>query len=332
MLNINPLLDFYFIVADNTTTRALQGNIRNGWEAGSETFMESPHVATAALEEPIRQAWSMTLRNITGNVPWGSTGFDNATSDFRTRRYPNADIRTVQVETQIAVIRTVCIPTQNLSSSDSLFPFPVLPEYDFWYVHQEDSLGSGVGAYGNGPALPYGLPTPIGSLWLDAMNSTDGSIALTSTWVSLPDEFGSATTGLALLFPPKADRAGMAISCTIDARWAQGQNWVTASVAAWDKSISLEPMQARPSHLRPPPASDIYPDPRLFAPTDDGTWRRIYATPEYLDALTPPIDDHSNQTTLESILLRSINTWYPGYYQFSNFNSLRRARCIDCGG
>src|SRR5271155_795712 len=71
-LNINPLMDFSFIVTDNVTTRVLQGNIRNSWETGSESFMQSPHVATGALEEPIRQAWSLALRNITANVPSGS--------------------------------------------------------------------------------------------------------------------------------------------------------------------------------------------------------------------------------------------------------------------
>src|SRR5208282_1347495 len=115
------------------------------------------------------------------------------------------------------------------------------------------------------------------------------------------------------------------ISCTVDARWAQAQNWITSSVTGWDKAVSLEPMQATPSQLRPPPAGDYYPDPRLFAPKNDSTWRRIYATSEYLNALTPPVNIQSNVTTLESILLRSIpkviNVWYPNDSHFSNSSS-----------
>ena len=74
ILSINPLLDVSFILADELSTRMLQGNIRNNCESGSETFMVTPHVATVTVEEPLRQAWSSQLRNVTRNIPYGDNG------------------------------------------------------------------------------------------------------------------------------------------------------------------------------------------------------------------------------------------------------------------
>jgi len=60
----------------------------------------------------------------------------------------------------------------------------------------------------------------------------------------------------------------------IDARWAVGQSWLTSSANAWDRAVSLEPMQATPATIRVVPYNDY----KLFAPVDDGNWRRIAAT------------------------------------------------------
>jgi hypothetical protein len=61
---------------------------------------------------------------------------------------------------------------------------------------------------------------------------------------------------------------------------------------------------------------------RLFTPSNDSNWRRILATSEYLNALTPPINNLTNVTTLDYILMRSIpkitSTWYPMEPHFSN--------------
>jgi hypothetical protein len=305
------------------SSRLFQGNIRNSWESGSDTFLRSPHVATAAIAEPLRKAWSSWLGNITANVPSGNSSLTSSvlglSLDVRSQRYPNADIRTVRVPTQIPVVRTVCVPTQGLEANDDTLMFPVLPEYDYWYWTVQTMLDSGMGTYGNGPVLPKALPNSVGSYWIAPMNTSFGSLSLKTTWVELSEEFGSTTAGLAILFPPTNDTVGgVSLSCTIDARWAQGQNWVTSSAFGWDKAISLDPMQATPDQMRP----NRYKDQHLFAPKDNMTWRRIFTSPEYLESLTPPLSNGSTLNTLESLLLLNIpkitDIWYPGEAHFSN--------------
>lgn len=320
IFNTNPLSDFTFTIADSLTMRTLQGDIRNSWESGGQTWTQSPHVATAVIEEPLRQAWSSALRRVWANFPLGDTAFGNITSDPRSSHYVYADIRTAQVQTQFPVVRTVCVPSENLTADNVMLPFPVLPEFDFWYWNSETGIGTG--AYGNGVILSYALPEPLSSFWETA---DAASISLKSTWVVLPAEFGSATAGLALLFPPTNATQGKAISCTIDARWTQGQQWVTSSATDWDGGISLAPMQSTISDTSLPIVEGRIYAPRLFAPSNDSNWRRIFATPEYLNALTPPMSNVTNTTTLEFILIRNIpkitSTWYPDISPFLNSSS-----------
>jgi hypothetical protein len=117
---------------DNVSMRTIQGNLRNDWQVSSETWATTAHVATTAIEEPLRQAWTYHLRDIIVGP--------NAYC------YDYSNIRTVQVKTRFPVVRTVCVPTMNLLSDTSKLPFPVLPEYDYWYTHKvtDNTYGNGL--------------------------------------------------------------------------------------------------------------------------------------------------------------------------------------------
>lgn len=112
--------------------------------------------------------------------------------------------------------------------------FPVLPEQDFWFPGPNDAhFRSG---RTEGLNLDKSL-LDIASSVLAGANSNRPFIVKTH-WVALPDRFGSASAGLLILMSV-ADEEGhqrqfdLGMSCTIDARWAPGQNWLTASQSDW---------------------------------------------------------------------------------------------------
>lgn len=291
---------FTINIADSTSTRILEGNFRTTWEFRSETWTQSPHMGTAAIEETIRQMWTYCLKFVTVQ-PASRFWFSNT--------------RTVEVQTQIPIVRTVCIPSQNLSANDTLLPFPVLPEYDFWYSNDTnitswflDGTIWEAGQFGLGPMNWHSLGEPFGLVWGSA-NMTTPSFSLKSSWLTLPPEFGSTTAGLALFFPPSGTVAGRAVSCSIDARWARGQNWATSSQPAWqwERSTVLVPMQSTITNTRPFGTQEGI---DLFLPENDSSWSRISASIDYLQGMTPPFSNASNVTTLEKILMDSIPTLF----------------------
>jgi hypothetical protein len=283
---------FTLNIEDSLTKGTLQGNIRNDWQEGSETWTQSPHAATAAIEEPVREDWSFGLlsRRQTNAI-----------------RYQYSDSRRVQVQTQIPFVRTACVPTTNLTSDESTLPFPVLPEYGHWYDQPIISSGpdAGSGAWSIGPLKQSTLSECFGDIWGN-LNTTSDGLNFKSQWTPLSSDFGSATTGLALVFPPSdITTGGMAISCTVDARWANGTNWMSFSQSSWGWAEFYTPMQSSSFQ----PASNT-----LFNPVNDSTWRRITTFSDYLAATTPVISN--NLTTLEDIINRTIPN-------FIDINSLK---------
>lgn len=272
---------FTIDVEDKATKQTLKGNIRNNWQPDSETWTQAPHAATTVLEEPLREVWSFNLRYTSGNLVYSS-------------------IRTVRSETRFPVVRTVCVPLQNISASVSSLPFPVLPEYDFWHV---PSVASGY--YGNGPVASLELSQSAGQIW----NSSASRVPLSARakWISLPAEFGSITSGLIIAIPPEPGQSNaLAITCSVDSRWAKGESWLTSSQEDWAWAGFYGPMQSNP--LRTRSGYNDYGGARLFLPIDDGSWSRIAADEAWLDALTPQLSTSSGtaSTTLESTLANSI--------------------------
>jgi len=170
----------------------------------------------------------------------------------------------------------------------------------------------------NGPVRSYPLSQPLGKIWGSPSNT---SISLKSTWVTLPPEFNSTTAGLVLLFPPVNNTVkGRAISCSIDARWAQGRNWAINSDLGswqWETSNHLVSTQSLPLETRYFPTAGT---PDMFLPKNDSSWRRIQASTGYFEGTTPQIDNQSATTSLESILMDGIATLFSDSWtqDFSN--------------
>lgn len=303
-LNSLPQASYFtFDIEDEVSMRSFQGNLRNDWQVSSETWVSTAHAATTAIEEPLREAWSYWLRGITVTPNAWRYGFSN--------------VRTVKVLSQFPVTRTVCVPTTNLSVDTTSLPFPVLPEFDAWYTH--DILDDGTGTYGNGPVYPISAQSSFAEYAATANNATSWNKGVKLNWVEPTTDLGSSSAAVALFFPSIDSNLSMALSCTVDSRWANGTEWVTSSTLDWGGAGYLQPMQSQPSYTRSPGYNS-----RLFLPINNTAWQRISMKSDFFAAMTPQTssDDYSNPIvdTLEASIPNIINTAYPENY-FSNHSS-----------
>ncbi|KFZ08558.1 hypothetical protein V502_09300 [Pseudogymnoascus sp. VKM F-4520 (FW-2644)] len=171
---------FNFDTEDRLAQRTILGNIRMAWSRGSETWTQSSHAATIMIAEPIRARWSYCLRYLT-NI-WA-------------KRYDYSDNRGATVETEVPAVRVACVPTQNLSSQSSV-AFPVLEEYENWYLPTaaewktdgQDNSDVGVTA-----------DFDIGNFSAQLQNSSEAlnsAFTVRTQWIILPKQFGSTSAGL----------------------------------------------------------------------------------------------------------------------------------------
>jgi hypothetical protein len=112
----------------------------------------------------------------------------------------------------------------------------------------------------------------------------------------------------------------MALSCTVDARWANGTGWVTAATSDWGGSNYLHSMQIYPSETRAPGFES-----RLFVPINSTAWQRIAINSEFFTAMTLQTNGSEASSnpivmTLENSIPRLVDTAYPEWY-FSNYTS-----------
>ena len=300
-LNSLPQSNYFtFNLADDVSMRSIQGNTRNDWQVGSETWAATAHVATTAIEEPLRQAWSFWLRGISiGPNAW---------------RYGYSNLRTVQVHTQFPVVRTACVPNLDLPFDTSTLPFPVLPEFDYWYTHE--ITNDGQGTYGNGPVYPISVKTAFDTLSNATQNRTVWYKSISSTWIEPSTELGSASAGVLFLFPALESGLSMALSCTVDARWANGTGWAAGATSDWGGAGYIQPMQIYPSYTRAPGFES-----RLFVPVNNTAWKRIAINSDFFAAMTLWENSTGSSNpllmTLEDSIPHLINTAYPERY-FSN--------------
>lgn len=301
---------FNFDTEDRLGQRTILGNIRMAWPRGSETWAQLSHAATIMIAEPIRARWSYCLRYLT-NI-WA-------------KRYDFSDNRGATVETEVPAVRVACVPTQNLSSQSSV-AFPVLEEYENWYLptaaewKTDGQDNSDVGVTAN---------FDIGNFSAQLQNSFEAlnsAFTVRTQWIILPKQFKSTSAGLLVDISSRLEdtstyNPGMA--CSIDACWARGTTSMSGTQTGWAYASYGKPTVSEISHKRSPP--DGYAEMQHFLPIDDGSWRRIAMTPPWLLSLTPPVPD-SRSTTLETILAHTIpahtDFGFPPPYIASNSNPL----------
>lgn len=277
---------FLFDTQDGLGRMNFEGNIRNDWSRGSETWIKAPHLATLMVQEPIRKAWNYYLRYLKAR---------------RDRRADYSNIRTARVHCEIPAVRTVCMPVANLSvSADTpltMMTFPALAEYGYWFWPDHMGTGEG-GAFGIGKVDH--VDVDASSIIGNVTDGDPGSLVVRTHWLSLPPgKFGSVSAGLVVLFSrrdsdgaPSDFKWGM--GCSVDPRWARGENWLTTSRSDWAWAGFSRATQSTILNRRTPP--NDYEGERLFLPVDDGSWRRIGLSEDWLEALTPEGPDRHTST------------------------------------
>lgn len=280
---------FSFDTTDGLSKRTSYGNIRNTWELESETWVQSAHVAPTILAEPIRSLWAFNLRFLPDNWQWSG-------------------ICSAKLKSKVPVVRAVCIPNVNLEQQPGdtfSMAFPVLPEYEPWFPSKIPHI------YGNGPSASRKLPKELLEVSpVSNKTQSPSSLRVHTQWLELSEKFMSTSIGAALFISDgkssNSSRFSQALACSVDARWADGENTVTASQADWAWAGYRVPMQSTVSNRREP--YDNYGGLRLFLPIEDGSWRRVAINTEWADALTPSLPDRDT-STLGAILEDKIQSF-----------------------
>jgi hypothetical protein len=176
-------------------------------------------------------------------------------------------------------------------------PFPIFPEYDYWYwpdFFTKDEPGT----FGVGKTEDFAVNVSA-IVHTNVSNSDPLSLVVRTTWLNLPDTFGSASAGIAVLFG-RHDGDGAftgfdrGMACSVDPRWTRGENWLTTSRNDWAWAGFAQATHSTILHRRQPP--NDYDGERFFLPVDDGSWRRVALSREWLEALTPEAPDKRTST------------------------------------
>lgn len=104
-----PSHAFTFDTQDGLAKMNFEGDIRNGWSAGSETWIKAPHMATVMVQEPLRAKWSFNLRFLKeykGDQKKLAQVFRN--DNLKSLDY--SQVRTSRARVEIPVVRTACAP------------------------------------------------------------------------------------------------------------------------------------------------------------------------------------------------------------------------------
>lgn len=293
------------ILSDFLPSRSFQGQMREETPDPElrdirgeicETFSIAPHLVETTLSTLLEEMWWSAIHD-------GYT----LKNMFLCFAYPF----TTYVPTNVTVVRARC-GLQAVESMDDVyqFKFPALPEYNFFdwtYWTWEGSLG------GSSKNVSHNL-----SRWVTLADGhpppEDPEQDPPSAAVLVSLDSYSTLNDLSTIY---------VLPCSMDARWAEGVNIREVPLAG------PQPHHASAFHARPAPGC-VNP----FAPSPDGSWKRITPNQSFLDWLTPTLDGgpSSNQelkrTTLADILEFTAETGAGQTYTDLSDNSARPAEMI----
>ena len=223
--------------------------------------MNGIHTATAIFLSKLLEDWHLTAMSI----PYRSL-----TPSISQYKYYGG--LSAEANSWVPAVRVACSDAQNVSSTDHLIHFPVLPDYGCW--------------------------SSTATFQHPMLNQTPSQNVRT-TWVPLPEEYGAASIGLIFEAPWTANEdSRIVLGCSVDARWTTG------TVASRDPGDNYVPSSffGNPTDLMS--SDDHFSE---FRPQNDSSWVRIELQPSWLDILTPQIQIDVpgqvwNATTLESII------------------------------
>jgi len=239
---------------------ALRGSIRG---VTCQTSVIAPFLPIVVYQNLLRDDWTKVI----ANIPWDpSRLLEQSTAEYR---YNYGSF--LATSTPVPAVRTACSEAQNISAGVSTMRFPVMPRY---------SCQGG----------EHTLSTPL--------LTREPSDTVRATWIPLPSEFGSVSTGLIFESPwVQNGSSRVVIGCSVDARWADGT--VDGFAGGVNTTAPAEFWEHRSE-----PTYWI----TRFRPTSDApdAWRQINLSTSWLTQLTPTLPDvKGNFTTFETMLDRS---------------------------
>jgi len=238
----------------------LQGSIRG---VTCQTSVIAPYLPAVMYQYRLRDDWG----KVVGNIPWDAGRLlEQSTAEYR---YNYGVV--LATSTPVPAVRTTCSEAQNISAGVNTMRFPVMPQYSCWGGERA-------------------LSTPL------LMQGPSDTVR--ATWIALPSDFGSVSTGLIFEAPWVGNGSSRAVvGCSVDARWADGTvNGVAGGVN------TTAPSEVWERHSK----STYWMT--SFRPTPDtpDAWRQINLSTSWLAQLTPTLPDtQMNLTTLETMLHRS---------------------------
>ncbi|KAK4445502.1 hypothetical protein QBC34DRAFT_358303 [Podospora aff. communis PSN243] len=246
-------------ITPGVTASTLQGSIRG---VACQISVIAPFIPVVTYQYRLMDEWLRVVADIRWNP---AKVLEHSTVHYR-YHYSNVLV----TPTRIVAVRTACSGAQNISVTATEMRFPIMPQ-------NECRGGERV------------LSTPL----LTQPPSNMSRI----TWLPLPLEFDSASTGVIFETPWVGNGSSRAVvGCSVDARWVEGT--VSRDTVGKIKT-SMPPGRWEP-HLSPGYWVT------LFRPTPDApdAWRHVNISTSWLDLLTPRLPD-TNRTTLENIIDRS---------------------------
>ena len=261
------------IVIPSTSNRMPSISLRGNWRSyACETSMTGIHGAEAIYLSQILRDW----HQIVLSIPYAPT--TTTTSEYKYT--PSLKGTTVS---RAPVVRVACSDAQNISSVNREVEFPFLPNEACWSSTKRFEYKD-----------------------LNQTSSND----LRTTWIQLPETFGSVSAGLLFEGPWVEGSSRVVLGCSIDARWANATLSTTGNLANPDSVGDV--CEASKSKMGPWADWPRYSE---FRPTNDSAWSNIQLLSSWLDILTPYVEVNDipgkqpwHAKTLERLLYDALTT------------------------
>ena len=162
------------------------------------------------------------------------------------------------------------------------------------------STSSTNNSYGISPEL-YQNTSVITTRWLQ--NQTGPNLTYNNTFI---DTYPSAFITIQLPYPHSTTQ-GTVFTCSVDARWAEGNNVGTNVDSSTDVFLQHGEVNSNAA---------LFAWTDMIVPVDDGTWRTVDLDNSWLEALTPALNRSAD--TVSDHTLSPTNLQFPGWTTLSS--------------
>ncbi|MCJ1401737.1 hypothetical protein MMC11_004954 [Xylographa trunciseda] len=247
--------------------------------------------ALSSMAHIARMAWAIGLQ-------WRDAAFfaNENWSRFRTGNSFLFRERTgtvTKVHSPIPAVRTKCgVYGPADFNSTAVFAYPMIPSYSSAWATNN--------AYGISPEL-YPNTSVITTRWLRKPTGPDLTFNHTTV-----DTYPSAFITIQVPYSGSTTQ-GTVFTCSVDARWAAGNNVGTNVDSTTDVFVQHGEVDSNAAVF-------AYTD--LILPVDDGTWRTVDLDISWLEALSPALNESANTMSDHSLSLETLQ--FPGWTTLSS--------------